>query len=872
MSFSNRLSLSRVEKKIVAQELENSVPEQQVGDPDLDQESLELLFDRFETGGTVHRKLFPTMVGLMGIRIVPDVLQPLAASAAKLPFANKEEWCNFANQYWAFQRSDILHGVFRRYMDDGEVHITELSNALEFLHIHVDPTWLKDVYEDLTQVNTLDYSEFIRFVNEYWHRSQKEYHEAFRKCDQDMSGAIDMFELSGLLAALDIMPLETVLAEIFAEVDVDGSGEIEFNEFQTFIRILHMREGFTLSEHNRLMATFRKFDLDKSGNLDMDEALKTLVYMHYSISRDEAEVIFKSFTSQHGGLTEREFILFMRKVREKELFQIKTALKELPSITTKEQALVSLLAQFDHFPDLDAVRECAAEAGINTSTEGLTAERAAEVDAKTSLHRRLRASLAAEPESLQMMRRLSAGSTAESRRDTRNSLSMREEQDLLLSMGEAWKFLDVYRSREGLTLARLKDNESAFSFGREAVSSPEREAPPRGSAGSGQDAPDPAGHERRTLPRRSRGSLAMLPQTSADDDENQEEEEEEEEEEIDTRGVRKALLWLGWDLPRSLVLQLIGVVDVDQSGLISLKEFHKLIRMCCERELVTIREANPVLGSKFSSLQARITRADAVRVLQSMGFNSWRQSFALRCLGFQVTYRLAERFTRRAAAEVSLIATTTVYQLVQVVRSLNQEIRDTFRRNECFAPKDVEDLKRVFDGYVEEGGTGRLTGAIQRKLLEDQFPRTTFPELDWKALLPTIPTTDGTIDFVGFLQIKRHAEDLLEKRREKKELDFLAISDFSPSEVHEFRAIFVAQDSSAKDSLCFKDVESLISSIVPMGDKLHRQFRTIYNSVVAGNPRLHSDLCDFTDFLMLMQQLLSQDFADLGLKAPAAGN
>jgi calmodulin len=55
--------------------------------------------------------------------------------------------------------------------------------------------------------------------------------EAFARFDKDSSGAIDMWELRATLQSMGQEPSDEELFDMIAEVDTDGSGEIDFPEF-----------------------------------------------------------------------------------------------------------------------------------------------------------------------------------------------------------------------------------------------------------------------------------------------------------------------------------------------------------------------------------------------------------------------------------------------------------------------------------------------------------------------------------------------------------------------------------------------------------------------------------------------------------------
>jgi len=110
-----------------------------------------------------------------------------------------------------------------------------------------------------------------------------------------------------------------------------------------------------------------------------------------------------------------------------------------------------------------------------------------------------------------------------------------------LSLGEAWRFLEVYRSRDGLTRAEAEDLGAAFR--------------------------QYAAHN----------ELA---------DSN----------EISTFDAGRALRWLGYQSPSQVEEQLMAEVGVNASGRLGIAEFQKLVRKFHERELDSIRSALTRLG------------------------------------------------------------------------------------------------------------------------------------------------------------------------------------------------------------------------------------------------------------------------------------
>ena len=92
-----------------------------------------------------------------------------------------------------------------------------------------------------------------------------EFKEVFKLFDTDGSGAISHIELGNVLRQLGQNPTDQELKNLVEEVDIDGSGQIEFNEFvQMMGRMLEEDE-----ENDDFREPFDMFDTDGDGHISM---------------------------------------------------------------------------------------------------------------------------------------------------------------------------------------------------------------------------------------------------------------------------------------------------------------------------------------------------------------------------------------------------------------------------------------------------------------------------------------------------------------------------------------------------------------------------------------------------------------------------
>merc|ERR1711920_953520 len=95
----------------------------------------------------------------------------------------------------------------------------------------------------------------------------EEMKEAFDLFDNDASGAISVNELTGAMQSLGFDVKHAVVYNMVADLDSDGSGEIEFDEFLE-VMTAKITDKNTKEEIDRV---FKLFDKDRNGTLEADD-------------------------------------------------------------------------------------------------------------------------------------------------------------------------------------------------------------------------------------------------------------------------------------------------------------------------------------------------------------------------------------------------------------------------------------------------------------------------------------------------------------------------------------------------------------------------------------------------------------------------
>ena len=136
----------------------------------------------------------------------------------------------------------------------------------------------------------------------------RDYKEAFSIFDKDGDGTITIHELSTVLQSLGQNPTEEELEEIIREVDIDGNGEVDFNEF---VLLMSKRLKATEQEDN-LQDAFNIFDESGNGEIVASNLFNVLQKLGENITLEEInEMISQIDINGDGKIDYSEFVQLM---------------------------------------------------------------------------------------------------------------------------------------------------------------------------------------------------------------------------------------------------------------------------------------------------------------------------------------------------------------------------------------------------------------------------------------------------------------------------------------------------------------------------------------------------------------------------------
>jgi len=120
----------------------------------------------------------------------------------------------------------------------GFIHTDMVSTILRTMGQTFEDRDLKDLIDDIDTDGSgeLEFDEFLQLaarflVEEDSEAMQEELREAFRLYDKEGNGYINVSDLREILRALEDNMGEDELDEMIAEIDTDGSGTVDFDEF-----------------------------------------------------------------------------------------------------------------------------------------------------------------------------------------------------------------------------------------------------------------------------------------------------------------------------------------------------------------------------------------------------------------------------------------------------------------------------------------------------------------------------------------------------------------------------------------------------------------------------------------------------------------
>ncbi|KAM5556195.1 calmodulin [Rosa sericea] len=137
---------------------------------------------------------------------------------------------------------------------------------------------------------------------------KSEFKEAFSLFDKDGDGSITTKELGTVMRSLGQNPTEEELQDMINQVDADGSGTIECQEF---LDLMAKKIKGTDSDE-QLKEAFRVFDKDQNGFISAAELRHVLTNLGEKLTDEElGEMVREADLDRDGQINYEEFVKVM---------------------------------------------------------------------------------------------------------------------------------------------------------------------------------------------------------------------------------------------------------------------------------------------------------------------------------------------------------------------------------------------------------------------------------------------------------------------------------------------------------------------------------------------------------------------------------
>ena len=141
----------------------------------------------------------------------------------------------------------------------------------------------------------------------------EEYREAFDMFDKDHSGSIDVGEISKIMKNFGNPMTKDEIKFMIKDIDADGDGEIDFEEFVTLME--KQTSVVEETEEESVLRAFQFFDKDHDGKITNYEFryILTMLGFDEKFTDDEVDTLFKECDLDNDGiLVYQDFITFWK--------------------------------------------------------------------------------------------------------------------------------------------------------------------------------------------------------------------------------------------------------------------------------------------------------------------------------------------------------------------------------------------------------------------------------------------------------------------------------------------------------------------------------------------------------------------------------
>ncbi|KAF4524254.1 hypothetical protein B566_EDAN008800 [Ephemera danica] len=280
-------------------------------------------FDAFAgADGSINTSMVRSILDMLDVKVTEKMLEEIieevdADGSGELEF---EEFVILSSRFLVEEDAEAmqqeLREAFRLYDKEGNGYITTavLREILQELDDKITSEELDMMIEEIDSdgSGTVDFDEFME---EDLTQDQigitsiscmmAVLRKAFEAFDPTHQGFISTDMIGSILELLDIKVTDSMLQDIIDEVDADGSGQLEFEEFVILASRFLVEEDEEAMQ-KELREAFRLYDKEGNGYITTDVLREILRELDDKITSEELDMMIEEIDSDGSGTVDFE--------------------------------------------------------------------------------------------------------------------------------------------------------------------------------------------------------------------------------------------------------------------------------------------------------------------------------------------------------------------------------------------------------------------------------------------------------------------------------------------------------------------------------------------------------------------------------------